>query len=58
MALTLNLKMKPSGAVNLSQIVMESPGTQLVKNHEFQSRTNKSHLKKNESDIENAWAFM
>ena len=46
MALTLNLKMKPSGAVILSQIVMESPGTQLVKNHEFQFRTNKSHLKK------------
>ena len=38
--------------VILLQIVMVSPrGTYLVKNHE-------SQLKKNESEIENDWAFM
>ena len=37
--------------VILLQIVMVSPGTYLVKNHE-------SLLKKNESEIKNAWAFM
>ena len=42
----------------LLQIVMVSPGTHLVKNHEFQSRSNESQLKKNESEIENARAFM
>ena len=30
----------------LLQIVMVSPGTHLVKNHEFQSRTNESQLKR------------
>ena len=30
----------------LLQIVMVSPGTHLVKNHESQSRTNESQLKK------------
>ena len=34
-------------AVILLQIVMVSPGTHLVKNHESQSRTNESQLKKN-----------
>ena len=39
---------------------MVSPETQLVKNHESQSRTNESQLKKkkNEPEIENTWAFM
>ena len=32
--------------VILLQILMVSPGTHLVKNHEFQSRTNESQLKK------------
>ena len=45
-------------AVIFSQIVIESHGTRLVKNHESQSRTNESQLKKNESEIENAWTFM
>ena len=41
------------------QIVMVSPGTRLVKNHESQSRTNESPFEKEkkESDIENAWGF-
>ena len=30
----------------LLQIVMVSPGTHLVKNHEFKSRTNETQLKK------------
>ena len=34
------------GAVNLLQIVMVSPGTHFVKNHESQSRSNESQLKK------------
>ena len=43
----------------LLQIVMVSPATHLVENHEFQSRNNQSHaVKRNESEIENAWAFM
>lgn len=43
----------------LLKIVMVSPETQLVKNHESQSRTNESQLKKkNEPEIENTWAFM
>ena len=37
---------------------MVSPNTHLVKNHESQSRTSESKLKKKESEIENAWAFM
>ena len=41
------------------QIVRVSPRTHLLKNHESQTRTNESPLKKrkNESEIENAWAF-
>ena len=39
-------------SVILLQIVMVSPGTHLVKNHEYQFK------KKYESEIENAWAFM
>ena len=35
--------------VILLQIAMVGPGTHLVKNHEFQSRTNETQLKKNES---------
>ena len=37
---------------------MESPEIHLVKTHESQSRTNESHFKKKESEIENAWAVM
>ena len=43
--------------VILLQIVMVSPGTHLVKNHESKSRTKKSQFKK-KSKIENAWALM
>ena len=42
----------------LLQIVMVSPGTHLVKNHEFQSRTNESQLKRSSPKLKNAWAFM
>ena len=42
----------------LLRIVMVSPGTHLVGNHEFQSRTNETQLKRNESKIENALAYM
>ena len=49
-------------AVILLQIVMVSPGTHFVKNRESQSRISESQLKKkkrkDESDIENALAFM
>ena len=41
-------------AVILLQIVMVSPGTHFVKNRESQLKKKK----KNESDIENALAFM
>ena len=41
----------------LVQIVMFSPGTHLVQNREFQSRTSEPQLK-NKSEIENDWAFM
>ena len=34
----------------LLQIVMVSPGTHLVKNHEYQSRTIESQLKKENSE--------
>ena len=47
--------------VILLQIVMVSPGTYLVKNHESQSRTNESYnvvLKKNASKFENSSAFV
>ena len=46
-------------AVVWLQIVRVSPRTHLLKNHESQTRTNESQLKKrkNESEIENAWAF-
>ena len=47
-----------STLVILLQIVMVSSGTPLVKNHESQSRTIESQFKKNESEIENAWALM
>ena len=36
----------PEGAMILLQIVMVSPGTHLVKNHESQARTSESQLKK------------
>ena len=42
----------------LLQIVLVSRGTHLVKNRKSQSRTKESQLKKHESEIENAWAFM
>ena len=45
----------------LFQLVMVSPGTHLVKNHESLSITNEPHgqfKKTKESQIENAWAFM
>ena len=38
-------------------LVILPPGTHLVKSYESQSRTSESKLK-NESEIENAWAFM
>ena len=42
----------------LLQIVMVSPGTHLVKNHESLYITNESQFKKNnESQIKRAWAF-
>ena len=37
---------------------MVSPGTHFVKNHKCQSRTDEFQLKKDESEIENAWALM
>ena len=38
---------------------MVCPGTNLVKNHESQTRISEFQLKKkNESEIENAWDFM
>ena len=37
---------------------MVSPRTHLVKNHESQTGNNESQLKKNVSEIENAWSFM
>ena len=43
--------------VMLVQIVMFSPGTHLVQNREFQSRTSEPQLK-NKSEIENDWAIM
>ena len=43
----------------LFQLVMVSPGTHLVKNHESLSITNEPQFKKTkESQIENAWDFM
>ena len=40
-------------------LIMVSPGTHFVKNHEFQSRANdQSQLKKNKSEIENGLAFL
>ena len=36
----------PIGTAILLQIVMVSPGTHFVKNHEAQSRSNESQLKK------------
>ena len=43
----------------LLQIVMVSPGTHLVKNHESLFITNESQFTKNdESGIKSAWAFM
>ena len=56
--LTQFFMVKTQLAVILLQIVMVSPGTHLVKNHESYSRTNKSQLKRKESKIKNAWAFM
>ena len=56
--LKIILHVRSSCAVILLQIVMVSPGTHLVKNHESQSRTNEPQFKKNESEIENALAFM
>ena len=41
-----------STSVILLQIIMVSPGTHFVKNHESQLKKN------NESEIENGWAFM
>ena len=38
---------------------MVSPGTHLVQNHQSQSRTcDRVPVKKNESKMENVWAFM
>ena len=43
------LRMCQGRTVILLQIAMVGPRTHLVKNHEFQSRTNETQLKKNES---------
>ena len=43
---TENYVVFSSQSFNLLQIVMVSPGTHLVKNHEYQFRTNESQLKK------------
>ena len=40
-------------ALILLQIVMVSPGTHLVKNHESLSITNESQLKKKKQDVQN-----
>lgn len=48
-------------AAILWHIVMVTPGTPLVKNHESQARTTEFQLqkkKKNESKVEKTWAFM
>ena len=42
----------------LLQIVVVSPGTHLVKNHEFQSRTNESQLKKTSPKLKTLMPFM
>ena len=57
-SLTLVLQIKVDFCSDLLQIVMVSPGAHLVKHHEPQFRTNESQLKKNDSEIENARAFM
>ena len=44
--LKIILHVRARCAVILLQIGMVSPGTYLVKNHEYQSRTNESQLKK------------
>ena len=41
------LRMCQGRTVILLQIAMVGPGPHLVKNHEFQSRTNETQLKKN-----------
>ena len=43
------LRMCQGRTVILLQIAMVGPGTHLVKNHEVQSRTNETQLKKKES---------
>ena len=55
---TENYAVFSSQSVNLLQIVMVSPGTHLVKSNESQFRTNESQLKKKQSKIGNALAFM
>ena len=53
---TENYAVFSSQSVNLLQIVMVSPGTHLVKNHEPQSRTYESQLKKkNSPKLEMLW---
>ena len=51
---TENYAVFSSQSFNLLQIVMVSPGTHLVKNHEYQLRTNESQFKKKETEIGNA----
>ena len=46
---TKNYAVFSSQSFNLLQIVMVSPGTHLVKNNEYQFRTNESQLKKKNS---------
>ena len=43
------LRMYQGRTMILLQIAMVGPGTHAVKNHEFQSRTNETQLKKNKS---------
>ena len=53
-SVTAILGMNIKDTMILLQIVLVSCGTHLVKNHESQSRTNETQLKK-KSEIENAW---
>ena len=52
-----SLSMDTSTTDILLQILMVSPGTHLVKDHESQSRTSEPQLQ-TKPEIENAWAFI
>ena len=58
-SITLNSVARVPIPVIFLQIVIVSPGTHLVKNHESQTRTIQSQFKKQRVfKIENAWAFV